>query len=420
MTGVNDVQSLREDRTHVPVSNPRGLIGLPGGTEADPAARGGGMPMRLLQQLSRPLWILACCAVIVGLRASREALIPLILAILLSLMLSGPVEGLRRLRIPRGVSATLLLLLGGIALAGTIDALWAPAQEWVQSAPRIMREIEHKVRPARAVVQRMNDLAARAAAITGSEVENNRAAANAVAPPVTTLEVLTETGWVAGGVVTVGVLTLLLLSAGPPTLARMMAAVGGNLPAVHVLKTIDAVRVEVGRYYGTLALINLSLGIATAVTMWLLHMPNPVLWGAMAAALNFIPYLGSAVTLLVVSVVAIVSFDSIPHALLVAGSYLGLATIEGQIVEPVFFGRRLDINPIVIFIALWFGGWLWGIAGVMFALPVLLAIKVAAARGGTGVVLRFLGPAISTLDDAEALRPRLQVPTVLGGRLKAR
>lgn len=223
----------------------------------------------------------------------------------------------------------------------------------------------------------------------------------------------------AGGIVTVGVLTLLLLSAGPPTLARMMAAVGGNLQAVHVLKTIDAVRVEVGRYYGTLALINLSLGTATAVTMGLLHMPNPVLWGALAAVLNFIPYLGSAVTLLVVSVVALVSFDSIPHALLVAASYLALATIEGQIVEPVFFGRRLDINPIVIFITLWFGGWLWGVAGVMFALPVLLAIKVAAARSGAGVVLRLLGPAISSLDEAEAPRSRLQVPTVLGGRLKA-
>jgi predicted PurR-regulated permease PerM len=414
MTGAYDVQPLREDRTQT-LRNTRRAVDGPAGAEVVPDEKGA---RRLYQPLSRPLWILAACALLVGLRASREALIPLILAILLSLMLSGLVEGLRRLRIPRGISATLLLLLGGVAVAGTLDALWAPAQEWIQSAPRVMREIEHKVRPARAVVQRMNDLAARAAAITGSEVENNRVASNAVAAPVTALELLAETGWVAGGVVTVGVLTLLLLSAGPLTLARMMAAVGSNLQAVHVLKTIDAVRLEVGRYYGTLALINLGLGTATAVTMWLLHMPNPVLWGVMAAVLNFIPYLGSAVTLVVLSVVALVSFDSIPHALLVPASYLGLATVEGQIVGPVFFGRRLDMNPIVIFIALWFGGWLWGIAGVMFALPVLLAIKVAAARGGAGVVLRFLGPAISTLDEAEAPRTRLQVPTFLGGRLK--
>ena len=412
------MKPLLEDRVQT-LRNPRAFTA--GGTAAAPEPEGrGAIPVRLHQSLSRPLWILAACALLMGLRASREALIPLILAILLSLMLSGLVEGLRRVRIPRGVSATFLLLLGGVALAGTIDALWAPAQEWVQSAPRVMREIEHKVRPARAVVQRMNDLAVRAAAITGAEVDNNRTAPTSAAAPLTAMEVLTDTGWVAGGVVTVGVLTLLLLSTGPLTLARMMAAVGGNLQAVHVLKTIDAVRLEVGRYYGTLALINLSLGTATAVTMWLLHMPNPVLWGVMAAVLNFIPYVGSAVTLLVLSVVALVSFDSIPHALLVPASYLALATIEGQIVEPVFFGRRLDINPIVIFVALWFGGWLWGIAGVMFALPVLLAIKVAAARGGTGALLRFLGPAISTLDETEAQRRPLPVPEVLGSRLKTR
>src|SRR5580692_9321907 len=176
MTGANDVQPLREEtETMQALRNARGQIGRSGGDESESEERNG-LAARLHQPLTRPLWILALCALILGLRASREALIPLILAILLSLMLSALVEGLRRLRIPRGVSATLLLRLGGVTLAGTLDALWAPAQEGVQSAPRVMREVERKVRPARAVVQRMNDLAARAAAITGSEVENNRAA----------------------------------------------------------------------------------------------------------------------------------------------------------------------------------------------------------------------------------------------------
>src|ERR1700722_9121720 len=213
MTGANDVQPLREE-TMQALRNSRGQIGRSGGGESESEERNA-LAARLHQPLTRPLWILAACALLMGLRASREALIPLILAILLSLMLSGLVEGLRRVRIPRGVSATFLLLLGGVALAGTIDALWAPAQEWVQSAPRVMREIEHKVRPARAVVQRMNDLAVRAAAITGAEVDNNRTAPTSAAAPLTAMEVLTDTGWVAGGVVTVGVLTLLLLSTGP-------------------------------------------------------------------------------------------------------------------------------------------------------------------------------------------------------------
>ncbi len=414
------MQPLREDQT---------LVGVPRATGQAPSKDPPGqselhdsVPSRLYLSLSRPLWILAICVLVAGLRASRQALIPLVLAILLALTLSGVVEALRRMRIPRAVSAALLLALGGAAIGGALDALWTPAQQWVQNAPRVMRVIEHRVRPAQAVMQRLNDLASRASAIAGAGPDSRTTApVNSTpappAPPVTAVELLTDTGWLAGAVVTVAVLTLLLLSAGPPALARMMAALGGNVQATHVMRTIDAIRVEVGRYYGTLALVNLSLGTATAVTMWSLHMPNPVLWGAMAATLNFIPYLGSAVTLMVVSVVALVTFDSIAHVLLVSASYLGLATIEGQIIEPIFFGRRLQINPVVVFIALWLGGWLWGIAGVVLAVPVLVAIKVAAARGGGGVVLRFLGPAISSLEESEAPR-RVQAPAFLGGGRK--
>lgn len=371
--------------------------------------------------LSRPLWILAVCALVVTLRASREVLVPIFLATLLTLVLSGIVELLRRYRIPRGVSAVVLLSLVGFAVGGALDSLWEPAQEWVQKAPKVLRVIEHRIRPARAVVLRLNDIAARASALAGGNPEQRAPAPVTAGTSVSAVSLLTETGWVLGGIVTVAILTLFLLSAGPPTLARMTAALGSNWHAVKVLRAIEAIRVEVGRYYSTLALINISLGVATAVAMWLLHMPNPLLWGALAAVLNFIPYLGSAVTLLVVTVVALVSFDSIAHALLVGGCYLGLATIEGQIVEPIFFGHRLQLNPVVVFVALWVGGWLWGIAGVVFALPVLLAAKVAAseAEGDRSSLMRFLGPTNENLKE-EAGESRVEVPTVLRGRSSAR
>jgi hypothetical protein len=228
----------------------------------------------------------------------------------------------------------------------------------------VLKVIEHKIRPALAVLQRLNDLATRASALAGGAAEAHAPATATSGTPVNAMTVLTETGWVIGGTVTVAVLTLFLLATGPAVLARMMATLVGNWQAAKVQSAIEAIRQDVGRYYGTLTLINISLGLATAAVMWLLHMPNPILWGVMAAVLNFIPYLGSAVTLLVISVVALVSFDSTAQVLLVAGSYLGLATIEGQIVEPIFFGRRLRLSPLVVFVALWLGGWLWGIAEV--------------------------------------------------------
>jgi predicted PurR-regulated permease PerM len=176
-------------------------------------------------------------------------------------------------------------------------------------------------------------------------------------------------------------------------MARMTAAFVDDLHAGHVLHVIERVRAEVGRFYLTTTLINIGLGLATAGIMTAWGMPNPYLWGTLAALLNFIPYAGPGATLLVITIVAVVSFSQPGRILGVAGSDMLLVTIEGQIVQPLVVGRRLAVNPLVVFLALWFGGLFWGIPGVLLATPTLVAIKVIAehsARGGA--LLKFLGP----------------------------
>jgi predicted PurR-regulated permease PerM len=156
---------------------------------------------------------------------------------------------------------------------------------------------------------------------------------------------------------------------------------------------IQALRTELSRYYGGLALVNLGLAAATAGAMALLGMPNPLLWGTVAGLLNFIPYVGSTTTLLLLTVVAFVTFSSPGHAALVTASYLVIATIEGQLVQPLVVGRRLDLNPIMVFLALWFAGWFWGVAGVIIAVPALVSLKVVAANSAHGQPLvEFLSP----------------------------
>ena len=124
-----------------------------------------------------------------------------------------------------------------------------------------------------------------------------------------------------------------------------------------------------------------------------LGIPNPLLWGVLAGVLNFIPYVGSATTLIVLAVVALVSFDDVERVLAVTGTYLALATIEGQVVEPLFVGQRLKLSPIIVFLALWFGGWFWGVAGIVLAVPSLVALKVAAEHSKQGAPLvAFLSP----------------------------
>jgi predicted PurR-regulated permease PerM len=104
-------------------------------------------------------------------------------------------------------------------------------------------------------------------------------------------------------------------------------------------------------------------------------MPNALLWGVIAFVLNFIPYAGPATTLVLLTVVALVSFDGLGKAFAVAGSFLVLTGIEGQLLQPVLVGRRLDLSPLVVLLSLWFGGWLWGIAGVALAVPLLVSVK---------------------------------------------
>ncbi len=328
----------------------------------------------------------------------REAFIPVALATLLALVLSSAVEGLHRLRVPRAVGAILVvaMLLGAFGMAA--DALVTPAQQWLTDAPKVLQSLERRLRPAAGVVHRLQAVTTQALTkATGPGAKAPAPPPPAADPPMSQADILTATGATLTSFVACMILTIFLLSGGPPMLARMAAALAANLPATHALRVIEALRKELGRYYGTIALINLGLGVATGLAMLGLGVPNPFLWGAMAALLNFIPYVGSATTLAVLTIVALVSFDSTSKILAVAGTYLALATLEGQVVQPLLVGRRLELNPILVFLAVWFGGWFWGVAGIAIAIPTLVALKVAGAHSkNPSALLEFLSPTDST------------------------
>jgi predicted PurR-regulated permease PerM len=350
--------------------------------------------------------LLVLMAIGVLLYVGHFAFIPIALALLFALILSGPVEALYRLHVPRSLSATIILIVVLGLLAGVVNLMWAPAQHWFAAAPQTMKVIKRKVSPAMKFISHVEELRSSAGNI-GAPAQ--AAAAPAAVPAAADNEsgpvlILDATREAMISVLTFVIVTLFLLAGGPPMLARMTAAFVDDLNAGHVLAIIEKVRGEVGRFYVTTALINIGLGLATAGVMMLCGMPTPFLWGVIAAALNFIPYAGSTVTLIVLTLVAFVTFDGIGHVLAVAGSYLLLAMLEGQIVQPLFVGRRLKINPLLIFLALWFGGLFWGIAGVVLATPALLTLKVVAEHAISGKsVMEFLGPNNQSPDAGKAL-----------------
>jgi predicted PurR-regulated permease PerM len=344
-----------------------------------------------------PLRVLVWGAIGVLLYVAHVAFIPIALALLCALILSGPVEALHKIRVPRSIGATLLLVIVLAAVVGTVDLMWTPAQQWFAAAPQTVKTIKRKLNPAVRFVTHVEDLLNSAGNIAAA---GRAAPASAAAPAPAPAEkesapalIFDATSQAVICALTFVILTLFLLAGGPPMLARMTAAFIDDLNAGHVLAIIENVRSEVGRFYVTTALINLGLGCATAGAMMACGMPTPLLWGALAAALNFIPYAGAVTTLIVVTLVAFVTFDSIGHVAAVSSSYIVLAGIEGQIVQPLLVGRRLEINPLLVFLALWFGGMFWGLAGVVLATPSLVALKVVAEHAISGkALLEFLGP----------------------------
>ena len=353
--------------------------------------------------------ILVLGAVGVLFYVAHVAFVPIALALLFALILSGPVEALHKLHVPRSFSAAIILLIALTLAAGVVDLMWAPTQQWFAAAPQTMKVIRRKVSPAVKFLTHVEELRNSA----GTLGAPGTAAAPAVAPAAAgesgsaPVLILDATRGAAVSVLTFVIVTLFLLAGGPPMLARMTAAFVDDLYSAHVLKILEEVRGEVGRFYVTTAIINVGLGCATAGVMMLCGMPTPYLWGVLAAILNFIPYAGPTTTLIVLTLVAFVTFDGIGHVLAVAGSYIGLAMVEGQIVQPLFVGRRLQVNPLLIFLALWFGGLYWGIAGVILATPALVALKVVAENAISGKsVMEFLGPNDQSRDTRPTLKKR--------------
>jgi predicted PurR-regulated permease PerM len=325
---------------------------------------------------------------------AHAAFTPIALALLFALILSSPVEALHRWRVPRGVSALLILILSLALAGGAIDLVWKPAQHWFATAPDTLQTIKQRITPLARFMRHVDDLRGSADNLAGVRPAAGVARPAVVESPTSGPQLLLDvTRNAVVGLLTFAILTLFLLAGGPPMLARMTVAFVDDLHAGHVLEVIDKVRAEVGRFYITATAINIGLGIATAALMMVWGMPNPYLWGVLAAALNYFPYVGPGATLLVITVVAIVSFTDLGRVAGIAGSFVVLVTLEGQIVQPLLVGRRLAVNPLVVFLSLWFGGLFWGIAGIVLATPTLVAIKVVAAHSARGAaLLEFLGP----------------------------
>ncbi len=321
---------------------------------------------------------LCVLAVAYTLYLARAILLPLVLAALLATMLRPFVSVLHeRVRIPPAVGAGMVLAFLTALLVG--GALWltTPAVQWLEAMPDAMREAEAKLRPLKKPVEEVSEATKRVEEMT-------RMGAGGFSVKVESSSfsdlVFDRTRGFIVALTLVLALLYFLLASGDLFLRKLVQVIPKLTDKVRAVKIVHQIQHDIARYFLTITIINAMLGVATGVAMYLLGVPNAAVWGVMAAFLNFIPYLGAIVGVAVVSLVALVTFEEAGHIALVPLTYYGLTVFEANFVTPFVVGKRLTINSVVLVVGVIFWGWIWGIAGAILAVPILVAIKVVCDR----------------------------------------
>ena len=307
----------------------------------------------------------------------RSILLPIVLALLLSYLLRPIVRGLGRLKIPLPVSAA-LLLIGFFGLIGYgISVLATPTAEWLQKAPAGFAELQHKLLPVKKSVAQVTQatgeiekLASANAEIKAVEVKRH---------PITETLFMRTPEFIASAVLSLILLYFLLVydQAFIAKLVKLLPTLSDKKTAVGIAHDIEE---QISRYLFTVTAINVCLGVAVGTAVGLLGLRNPVMWGVMVALLNFVPYLGALTGIICMTIGAALSFDSLEYAFVFPAVYLSFGILEGSFITPWIMGRSLTLNPVIILLSLTFWGWMWGIVGIILAVPILAAFKILCAH----------------------------------------
>jgi predicted PurR-regulated permease PerM len=306
---------------------------------------------------------------------ARDFILPILLAWILSSLLAPIVRLFKRVRIPEPLSALLIIL----TLLGTLSLgayrLSDPAAEWIQKAPESLSGVRAKLQRIMRPVQGVQETTKEIEKMTTLGKDEEAAAVEIKKPGLGEVVLSRAKNFLLAGGVTL-VLLYFLLASGDMfllKLVKILPTLENKKRAVEIYRQIEA---DVSTYLAVVTLINIGFGCIIGSSMYLLGMPNPLLWGVMAAVLAYIPYLGSLIGIGTVTVVAILTFDDIFRIIMVPSIYFALDTVEANLVTPMILGRRLALNPVVIFVWLIFCGWIWGVTGALLAVPLLAIIKI--------------------------------------------
>lgn len=302
------------------------------------------------------------------LQAGQMFLAPVLLAIVVGLMFGPVADRLESWGIPPALSAgvVVLLLLGLIAGFGVLFAV--PLSEWVARAPLIWEKLQSQLANLREPLESLGNFQEQVTSVLGSSdgmtvtVEDDSAVTGmAMLAPAVLAQVAIFLASLYFFVATRDHIRMSVLSMCVTRRMRWRTA--------HVFRDVE---MKVSRFLLSVTMINLCVGTAVGLAMWAIGMPSPLLWGAMAAVLNYIPYVGQAIMITVLLMVGLGTQTELFQILLPVACYGAINFMEGQLFTPHFIGRTLTLNPFIIFLSITFWIWAWGPVGGLVAVPTLL------------------------------------------------
>jgi len=312
---------------------------------------------------------------IYGLYLGRDFVTPVLLAFMLATTLSPVVRYFAKWSVPPALSATLLIVLSASVFGIIGYGTSGPVSQLINDAPEIGAKLQERIASLRQTI----DKAVKATAQLDNVAEN-------ISDARTQKVVIAQPGILsraAGNLLSVGttmaitfVLSLFLLASGTMFYQKIIQSFPRLSDKKRALRVVYNVEHEISRYLFTITVINIIVGIIAGLGLWILGVPNALVWGVATTILNFLPYIGALIAIVVVGAISLVTFDNLIYSLLAPSFILVVHLIEGQFLTPFLLGRRLELNAVAVFISISFWSWLWGFVGALMAVPLLVVIKV--------------------------------------------
>ncbi len=327
--------------------------------------------------IRRLLAILVTGGVLYTCYFASELILPILLAIFFALLLSPLMKRLSGGWMPRWIAAFLLISVSMATLAGIGNMLYVPAAEWVGRAPQVVRNVTPKLK---ALMRPINDASKVGESISAITADPAKASQRIVVQTAERPSLLSTTPRLLASALAVVLLTYFFLLYGDSLLRRTLMLRSTWQQKRVTVDIVRAIQNDLSRYFLTVCSTSLALGVATTILLWALDVDTPLLWGALAALLNLTPYVGPIAMAAMLSLVGLSQFPTLGAAFLPAAGYLGLHLLESQLATPLALGSTIKLNPLGIILWLMIWGWMWGILGLLLAVPMLVCFKVICSR----------------------------------------